>query len=408
MANHNLRKILALTASALALALAGCGGGDDDPPTPVALGGSFTGLAFKGPIHGAAVCAYVIDNGASDRRGTLVPAQSGSMPVVVDGCVMTGRDGAYTLVLPDSVGGDLLLQTRDGTYCSNDSEFDSEICADGGVPVPMGINALRTVATAPGLGAMINAPLSLLTTAAVQRAGTLSAASFRNAYSSIATQFGLANTPPSANPSAGLLNTLLRSLTAHLGDDNSLIASLVDSIADGTLSGADGRLVPLETVRSWSLTPSERQYVMLESACFAYSDGTYHRHSYAMFLPDGRATTGTFSNDVYMDALCEQSIDQITSTYQVEYLGEANVVHQATTDVRRSQAGSATAARFTFPSDERLGDLSGLNANFMIARVTDACRSESRAYLSAIDSAAREGVLSRLDVSRDYRIYCEN
>src|SRR5690606_14124220 len=70
MANHNLRKILALTASALALALAGCGGGgdDDDPPTPVALGGSFTGLAFKGPIHGAAVCAYVIDNGASDRR----------------------------------------------------------------------------------------------------------------------------------------------------------------------------------------------------------------------------------------------------------------------------------------------------------------------------------------------------
>ena len=410
MTHHFFGKLCAVAAAASTLV--GCGGSGGGPgapsPTPTATGGSITGQAFKGPTRGATVCLYAIDPAAPDGKGAAVPAQAGSTPTIDNGCVVTGGDGHFRFQLPDNASGELLVESTGGTYCSDESVFDGTSCAHGGAPVPMGANALRTVVAVPGSGHTASAPLTVLTTAAVGATGALNAAGFNTAYATVASNFGLAGTAANADPASGALNNMLRGLGRHLGADNRLIASLVDRIADGTLTGGQGEITPVETITGRALLSDERRQVMLGSACFTDADGVHQQHVYAMFLPDGRATRGSFTAYHYGDAACDGPTGQFSVGFDVEYLGNVDVPRQATTDVRKAQAGSASVARFSFPTDSRLGERSGVDANFMIARIDDACHSQAKAYLSAIDSPVQNGVLSRLDMSQPYNIYCEN
>jgi hypothetical protein len=409
MTNNFFGKLCAVAAAASAVA--GCGGSGtvgEPSPTPTASGGSITGHAFKGPTRGATVCLYAIDPAAPGGKGAPVVAQAGSSPAIDNGCVVTGGDGQFRFQLPDNASGELLIESTGGTYCSDESVFDGTSCAHGGAPVPMGANALRTVVSAPGSGHTASAPLTVLTTAAVGAAGTLSGAGFNTAYATVASNFGLAGTAANADPTSGALNNMLRGLSRHLGADNRLIASLVDRIADGTLTGGHGEITPVMTVTGRALLSDERRQVMLGSACFTDADGVHQQHVYSMFLPEGRATRGSFTAYHFGDAACDGPTGQFTVGFDVEYLGSVDVPRQATTDVRKAQVGSASVARFSFPIDSRLGARSGVDANFMIARDDDACHSQATAYLSAVGSPVQNGVLSRLDVSQPYTIYCEN
>ena len=410
MTNNFFGTLCAVVAAALSLA--GCGGssggGGGPSPTPASSGGSITGQAFKGPTRGATVCLYALDPAAPDRKGAAVPAQPGSLPTIDNGCIVTGGDGQFHVQLPDTATGELLVESTGGTYCSDESTFDGTSCAHGGAPVPMGSNALRTVVSVPGSGRTASAPLTVLTTAAVGAAGALGAAGFNTAYATVASNFGLAGTAANADPASGALNNMLRGLSRHLGADNRLIASLVERIADGTLTGGHGEITPVATVIGRALLSDERRQVMLALACFTDADGIHQEHVYSMFLPEGRATRGSFTAYHYGDAACDGPIGQISVGFDVEYLGSVDVPRQATTDVRKAQAGNASVARLAFPVDSRLGEHSGVDANFMIARIDDACHSNAKAYLSAVDSPVQGGVLSRLDMSQPYTIYCEN
>lgn len=408
MSNKPSGKLAALAVAVSSLAACGGSPGGGEAAPGAAAGGSIEGQSFKGPLHGATLCVYAIDNAAPDRKGAAVPAQSGSLPAVADGCVVTGSDGSYRFELPAAIAGDLLVESTGGTYCSDESIFNGSGCADAGAPVAMGAHALHTVVTTPGAGKVRSAPLTLLTTSAVRRTGELNATGFEASYATVASQLGLTGATTSDAPASGALATLLASLSRHLGPDNRLIPGLVERIADGTLTGDSGGLRPVEVITAWALNSSERRYVRLSSGCFSLPGGGYREHVYGLFLPEGRSTMGTIDILDYADASCNVPVDDFSASFEVEYLGPIDVPLQATTDVLKAQTGSASTARFTFPADSRLGDLSGLDANFMIARTSDACHSSARAYLSAPDSPVKDGVLSRLDVSKAYAIFCEN
>ncbi|MEJ7932358.1 hypothetical protein WG922_20465 [Ramlibacter sp. AN1015] len=222
-------------AAALAgvLVLAACGGGGNGgaaPSDPAAATATVKGQVFKGPVHGAAVCVHAISAGI---RGDRLAAQAGSGPSVTDGCVVTGADGTYSIVLPAGTHADLLVESTGGTYCSDESSFDGTACAGGGTPVSMGSHTLRTVLAAPTDGT-VDAPVTLLTTAAVQAATAPDAASFATAYGTIAANFA-APADPSTSPSAGALTTVLRNLAVYVGPSTADLGDILSGIAAGTL-----------------------------------------------------------------------------------------------------------------------------------------------------------------------------
>ena len=285
-----------LSLLACAVVLASCGGNGGPAPSD-SSSSVLSGHVYKGPTAGASVCAYAIEAGA---RGAQVAAQPGSTPSIVDGCVVTAADGAYSFILPAGTAGELLVESTGGTYCSDESTFDGTRCSGTGTPVAMGDNVLKTVVGAPATGT-VNVPLTLLTTAAVQAAATLDASAFNTAYGTLAASFN-APADPASSPVSGDLTSVLQKLAVYVGPGTSDLAEILAGMAAGTLTaantifpagiefvaGADQKSARLFTVTSAGAT-------LVSTASLPGIPGTYAR--------SGTTVTVTMPNHGIRDGL---------------------------------------------------------------------------------------------------------
>ena len=158
-------------AAAFAALLSACGG-DGTPP-----GSSVSGVASKGPLDGAQVCAFEI---AGAAKGAPIGR-----------CVTTDAGGHYTLDL-GAYSGDVLLEASGGHY------VDEATGATVALAAP-----LRVALTGVAGGSSTSAAITPLTELAVQQAaaqaGGLSSANLAAALATVQTRFGVADivgTPP--------------------------------------------------------------------------------------------------------------------------------------------------------------------------------------------------------------------
>ena len=159
-----------------AFLLSGCGGGDGSGAS-TADANVASGVASKGPLNGATVCAYAITGGA------LQGAQIGS-------CTSTDAVGNYSVNLGDYTG-PVLFKAEGGTYTDE---------ATGKV-VPLGLPLHSMVANASGRP--MSVAITGLTELAYQNAsalnGGLSAANIQSATTRVQNNFGIpdiVNTQP--------------------------------------------------------------------------------------------------------------------------------------------------------------------------------------------------------------------
>jgi len=320
---------LKISAIACAAVLAACGGDGNDPAPADAT--KVAGQVFKGPTSGASVCVYAVNAGA---KGAKVAAQSGSTPAVADGCVVTGADGSYNFILPAGTRGELLVESSGGTYCSDESNYNGSSCAGGGTPVAMGANPMKAVVAAPASGT-VNAPLTLLTTAAVQAAPTLGTSAFQSAYGTIAANFN-APTDPATSPASGDLTTALKKLAVYVGTSTSDLADIVSGIAAGTLVatnttfpvgiefavGADQKTARLFTVSSTGATQVSTASLPGIPGSYARSGSTvtvtmpFHNLRDGMQVPlqFAAGTGGTATSGTYRVTLVDDNTFTVTDT----------------------------------------------------------------------------------------------
>jgi hypothetical protein len=354
-------------AAALAAAIlgAGCLGGSGGGSAA-----SLTGVVYKGPTAGAQVCAYRIDDAAADRKGALVEAQPGSGPTLREGCVVTGADGAYAIVLPAEAAGGarLLVESTGGTYCSDESLLAAgSTCAGGGTPIAMGATPLRAFVAAPPANS-VSVPLTLLTTAATQAAATLDAAGYAAAYGTIANSFGV-SADPSTSPRDGVLSGVLTTLSGMVGTDGGNIGAIVGAIASGTLTGGStGTQFPAgtefvagadqELLRLFTASASQLRQV--STAELPGIPGTYTRTGTTVTVAmqghrlsvgtrvhlnfaagtGGAATSGTYAVDSVVDADTFTVVDAASGAITGGRLFRKPVTRLAASYVQ--QSGSAT------------------------------------------------------------------
>lgn len=241
-------------------ALASCGGNDDSssastPPVavarPVAIGGTISGTALKGPINGATVCAYKIDNAAANKRGALILATGPAGVTILAGCAVTPADGSYALILPVGTIGDVLLETSGGTYCSNEAQYDKaslRCLGTGGAALALNLNALRAVVTAPASGVVVPGMLTPFGTAAIANAiaaGNLSTVTFQSQFAALIAALGLPNgltVTTAANDAT--LQALLAALSRAFGIDANALAQAFADFAKGKYKYANGVFTP--------------------------------------------------------------------------------------------------------------------------------------------------------------------
>lgn len=165
-------QFLIMTAS-LGLWLAGCGGSGGDsasPGTPVVAANTVAGVASKGPLLGASVCAYAVTNGA---KGAQIGA-----------CVQSAAGGAYTLDLGAYTGA-VLLEATGGSY------------VDEATGATLTLTTTLHGVLANFAGGNASAALTPLTELSYQlasaSAGGLSTANIQAATASVQTNFGVAD-----------------------------------------------------------------------------------------------------------------------------------------------------------------------------------------------------------------------
>ena len=186
------------------LLLAGCGGDDESTVATTAggvgSGGMVNGSISKGPVNGATVCAYSIDNALAGKKGAQIVATGPAGASIVAGCALSAADGSYALVLPSGTSGDVIIEASGGTYCSNEAQYDntSRACQGaGGTPVALGSNVLRGVVTAPSAGTINSVAVTPFSTASLSNAiaaGTLNFASYQTQFNALVTALGLPST----------------------------------------------------------------------------------------------------------------------------------------------------------------------------------------------------------------------
>ncbi len=360
MQQHRRAATAAAVAVLVATGLAACGGGGGSSAGGGSAGPVLSGQSYKGPTAGATVCVWRIDDAQADRRGAAVPAQAGSAPALQGNCVVTRNDGSYSLVLPAGTSGDLLLDATGGTYCSNEAVYDGSACPGGGTSIALGSARLRTVVQAGG--ASVSAPLTLLTTAAVTRAGApLSWASFGTAYAAVATGVGVGSSP-TADPASGALATLLARLTAYVGGDAATVAGTADSLAAGQLTASGG---VLQSSQAFQCTAVQQADVTATTnglvRCLDLPDGS-SRYTFHYFSWDALFTGGTST-----DAYAQQSNlgtcaapgpwvgDYVDTPLTVTLGGVQTLSLQASADPARGQSGTANQLSFTYTASPALG-----------------------------------------------------
>lgn len=162
----------ALALAAAAAVLAACGG-NSAPPTTV------SGVASKGPLNGAQVCAYAIASGA---KGAPIGA-----------CATTDASGHYELNL-GSFSGDLLIEASGGHYVDEAS----------GATVALAAPLRAALAGVGGgkVGAAVTALTELAVKLAAAQSGALSGANIGAATAAVQSKFGLTDIVGTLPPDA--------------------------------------------------------------------------------------------------------------------------------------------------------------------------------------------------------------
>jgi hypothetical protein len=391
-----------------ALALAGCGGGGGVAGTNV------SGTSYKGPTAGAVVCAYRIDKSAAGKKGAKLEALVSSTPSVRDGCVVTGNDGTFNYVLPETPKVDVILESTGGTYCSDESIFDGTNCAGGGTPIVMGSNALRTLVSPPASGTLTTAPLTLLTTAAVDQADSLSPSSFAAAYATIATNFGLSDKSPSASPATGELKTVLAKLTDYVGADTTVLADVIAGIASGAVRAEGGNIVsPQATLQCTALQASDLQGPagtfssgFSTDRCTDTVDGaTLYFYLFdqpiATALQSGQPAAGRFFKTLFTGPCSAPGMQagQESTEIVAQFQGTQSVPYGPSANDWATQGGSANRLAITYRASAVMGFPEDVTRAHLLCRTrpADAGDVNFDVYLTSAESPLRGGWLSRFD-----------
>ncbi|RYX95444.1 MAG: hypothetical protein EOO28_11835 [Comamonadaceae bacterium] len=413
--------------TAAILVLAACSDGDDAPtpvappaltvaPTPVAPPAlTVTGAAYKGPLSSASICVYKLDNAAEGKKGALVAAQTGSTPSVASGCVVTGNDGNYSLVLPADTSGELVIESKGGTYCSDESLYNGSTCAGGGTPVPMGSSVLRTVLAAPAGGVIASAPLSILTTAAASGTGTLSVSAFTSAFNAVAANVGVTGATPSTAPTASAVSATLQALSNYLGGDASILADVVAGIANGAIKAVGGTVQTTTALTCSALEASDTASAYALRSCVPAGDGTFTRITYEFrsTLLNGQAEERyIYATKGYPDATCSGPGTTTESIpYTIASSGSATLALSASANAAVSQSGSATKLAMTVTPSTLFGNSTTTTINHLFCRTVAAgagCTGGFKGYLASTKSPVKNGSLSRIDGSSEVvASYCD-
>ncbi|RYX92131.1 MAG: hypothetical protein EOO28_23365 [Comamonadaceae bacterium] len=392
------------------LALAGCSDGDDAPPAVATVAGA----AYKGPLASTSICVYKIDNAAVGKKGALVPAQTGSAPAVASGCVVTGNDGGYSLVLPADTTGELLVESKGGTYCSDESVYNGSTCAGGGTPVPMGSSVLRTVVAAPASGVIASAPLTILTTAAASGTGTLSVSTFNAAFGAVAANAGVTGTTPSTAPTAPAQNATLQALSNYLGGDASILADVLAGITSGAIKAVGGTVQTTKALTCSALDQNDSVNLYTLATCEPAGDGTYRRIQYDLGnnILDGTVRArNIYVQPGYTDAACNTNNDAPYQPvpYTVQYKGTAALALSASADATVSQSGSTSRLDMTVSPSSLFGNTTTTTISHQFCRTAAAtgCNSSVKGYFTSTKSPVKNGSLSRVDGSVEYTGYCD-
>lgn len=224
-------KNLAL-AGALGLLLASCGGGDSSESL-------VEGGVVKGPVLGATVCAFLLENGAKGAQLQLA-ARSGASGQIANGCYVTGADGRYSFVAPRT-NVDILLESTGGTYCTDELPVSAGACTAGGTLVNMtGTMSAAARATTAAPATVFVTPL---TTAAVRKAaagnGGITVDNFAAQFTVLAGQvIGDSSVKPSDQPT-GVTQPFLRDVAAFMEEGGSLEDALA-ALEEGSTNFAGG------------------------------------------------------------------------------------------------------------------------------------------------------------------------
>ncbi|NTV94676.1 MAG: hypothetical protein HGA75_04580 [Thiobacillus sp.] len=160
--------VVLLGSAFLSAVLAGCGGGSSSSPS--AASGSASGVASKGPLNSAQVCAYAISNGAKG-------AQLGT-------CAITSSTGAY-LIDFGTYTGPVLLEATGGDY--------TDEATGATVTLATPLHAMLASATSGVNTAAVTALSELAYRLANANTGGLTTANIQAAIASVQSNFGVAD-----------------------------------------------------------------------------------------------------------------------------------------------------------------------------------------------------------------------
>lgn len=156
----------------LGASLAGCGGGGGGDPVapPVVAVNTVSGVASKGPLSGASLCAYAITNGSKGAP--------------IGSCVQSPATGAYTLDL-GTYTGPVLLEATGGSYVDEATGTTLTLATP-----------LRSVLpnfTGGSTSAAVTALTELAYQLAAASTGGLTAANAQSAQATVQSNFGVAD-----------------------------------------------------------------------------------------------------------------------------------------------------------------------------------------------------------------------
>lgn len=151
-----------LPAAALALILAACGGSGSSNGT-ASSAANLTGSVVDGPISGATVKAFELKS--DNTIGTTLLASS-----------TTAADGSYTLTLPDTFSGQVVVIATGGSYCAGSStaQVANAACPAGTTLTTLGMPLVTVSQKTSGTPAL-NANVTPVSTAALPSTATVNA-----------------------------------------------------------------------------------------------------------------------------------------------------------------------------------------------------------------------------------------
>lgn len=235
----NTRKVLALCLLTASLTLFGCGGGGTVGTTASpGTNGTISGMAVKGPVAGANVAAFAVDNGAMGQQ---------------IGTAQTDGQGNFTMSVGDYSGA-VMLQVTGGTYTDEAT----------GTTMPMQTGDIMTaVLPSVSAGETLNGiqvtPLtSMAQTMAEGLTGGMTQANIATANTSIGNYFMVNNilqtTPmnpltPGVGATAnqdmrnyGIAVAAMSQLADNVGMpfSSGMVTAMMDDASDGVMNGMMG------------------------------------------------------------------------------------------------------------------------------------------------------------------------